>query len=109
MLVEDFEGFAPKDVNLPLIVSNGITYIPVAGPVPNVAVASPGYVNFGAGVNPTTTSILTSSGDEDFIGFFSAPALAVGFDVYLNGLGPASATFFNGDTILGECVVPGRR
>jgi hypothetical protein len=107
VLVDDFESFAPKDVTMPVLVSNGITYIPLAGPVPNIAVASPGYTNFGAGVNPTTTSILTSSGDEDFIGVFSAPALAVGFDVYLNGLGPASATFFSGDTVLGSVLFPG--
>jgi hypothetical protein len=102
VLVDDFESVPTPDVMLPFLISNGIMYTPFAGaPLPNVLVASPGYTNFGAGVNPTTTSILVSNGDEDFVGALSSPALAVGFDVYLNGLGPASATFFNGATILG--------
>ena len=104
-VVEDFESFSPKDTNLAVIVSNGITYTPV-GTGTNVAVASPGYTNFGAGVNPTTTSILTASGNEDFTGVFSSPAFAVGFDVFLNGLGPATATFFNDATLLGTVAFP---
>jgi hypothetical protein len=70
-----------------------------------VAVASPGYNNFGAGVGTTTTSILTSSGDEDIVASIGA-TFAVGFDVYLNGLGPASASFFNGADLLGVIDFP---
>ena len=107
ILIDDFESFAPKDVALPVIVHNGITYTPFAGaPVPNVAVASPGYTNFGAGVGTTTTSILTTSGDEDILAVLSSPQFAVGFDVYLNGLGPASATFFSGADVLGTITFP---
>jgi hypothetical protein len=100
-LVDNFESFSPKDVNLPSAVSGGITYTPT-GTGTNVVVASPGYTNFGAGVNPTTTSILTASGNEDFVGVLTSPASPSGFDVFLNGLGPASATFFNGATLLGR-------
>lgn len=105
-LIDDFESFVPKDVNLPGLVSNGITYTPFAGaPFPNVAVASPGYTNFGADVGTTTTSILTSSGDEDILASIGA-TFAVGFDVYLNGFGPASASFFNGADLLGVINFP---
>ena len=92
-LLEDFEGFAPKDTPLASFVSNGVTYTGLAGaPGPNVWVASPGYPNFGAGVGVTTTSILTTNGDEDFTMDFSMTPFAVGFDVYLNGLGPVRTT-----------------
>lgn len=88
-LLEDFEAFAPKDTALASFTSNGVTYTGLAGsPFPNVWVASPGYTNFGAGVpQPTTTSILVANGDEDFTMDFSMKPLAVGYDVYFNGLG----------------------
>jgi hypothetical protein len=104
-LIEDFEAFLPKDTTLPGLVSNGITYV-VSGSATNVLVASPGYVNFGAGVGTTTTSILTASGDEDFFGIPAVAPFAVGFDVYLNGLGPATATFLNGMVELGHITFP---
>ena len=67
----------------------------------------PGYNNYGAGVGTTTTSILTANGDEDILaGSFSDSPTAVGFDVYLNGLGPASVEFFNGSTSLGTVSFP---
>ena len=88
-VLEDFEGITPKDTPLASFVSNGVTYTGLAGaPSPNVWVASPGYSNFGAGVaQPTSTSILTANGDEDFTRTSPTPPLAVGFDVYFNGLG----------------------
>ena len=87
-LLEDFEGFTPKDTALASFTSNGVTYTGLAGaPSPNVWVASPGYNNFGAGVGTTSTSVLTANGDEDFTMDFSMPVFAVGFDVYFNGLG----------------------
>jgi hypothetical protein len=105
-LIDDFESVVPKDVNLPGLVSNGIIYTPLAGsPFPNVNVTSPGATNYGAGVGTTTTSILTTSGDEDILASIGA-TFAVGFDVYLNGLGPASATFFNGADVLGVINFP---
>ncbi|MDJ0554876.1 MAG: hypothetical protein QNJ68_10610 [Microcoleaceae cyanobacterium MO_207.B10] len=59
-LVEDFEGFAPKDRALPSFVSNGNTYTGLASvPHPNVWVSRPGYINFGVPV--TTSSILNCS------------------------------------------------
>jgi hypothetical protein len=93
-LLEDFESVVPKDTALASFVSNGVTYTGLAGsPSPNVWVASPGYTNFGAGVpQPTTTSILVANGDEDFRMDFSTKPLAVGFDIYYNGLGPVTTT-----------------
>ena len=90
-LVEDFESVSPKDTKLSSFTSNGVTYTGLAGtPFPNVWVASPGYTNFG--VIPTTSSILTANGDEDFTieMTISTPATAVGFDTYLNQYGPAT-------------------
>lgn len=101
VLIDDFETFAPKDAALASITSEGITYTPFGGST-NVLVASPGYNNFGAGVGTTTTSILTVSGDENILAELSVFPFAVGFDVYLNGLGPATATFFNGSDVVGS-------
>ena len=87
---ETFESVPiPKDAAFAAFTQAGITYIGQAGT--NVWVASPGYNNFGAGLNPTTTSILTANGDENFLIQFLTPYSAVGFDVYYNGLGPASS------------------
>jgi len=99
-LVEDFESIATKDVPLASLTHNGITYTPLGGTT-NVFVSSPGYTNYGAGVTqPTTTSILTASGNEDFSAAFTSSTFAVGFDVYLNGLGAATVNVFNGATLL---------
>ena len=101
-LVEDFENVTPKDTPLASFVSNGITYIGLAGnKTPNVWVASPGYTNFG--VNPTTTSVLTATGPEDIVVemTFVGPVLAIGFDTYLNGVGPAAIEVHGVDGLLG--------
>lgn len=102
-LLDNFEAAGPKDTPLSTLTSQGITYTGLAGsPFPNVFVASAGYNNFGAGVGTTTSSVLTANGDEHFLaGVVSGNWTALGFDVYLNGLGPASVEFFNGATSLG--------
>lgn len=104
--VETFESvpFA-KDAAYPNFTIAGNTYTALGGT--NVWVASPGYPNFGAGPNPTTTSILTANGDENFFIQFLTGQYAVGFDVYYNGLGPATASFFNGATLLGSITYNG--
>ncbi len=100
-IVEGFEGAAPKDVPLPILVRPIGTFTGLAGsPFPNVFVASPGYTNFGPGNNPTTTSILTANGDESFDVALSLAARTVSLDIYLNDLGPATLSFFNGATLL---------
>ena len=106
---ETFETVpVPKDTPISSFSQAGITYIGQAGtPFSNVFVSSPGYNNFGSGLNPTTTSILTANGDEDILMQFLAPYYAVGFDVYYNGLGPATSTFFNGTTLLGSITYNG--
>ena len=97
-----------KDAPFPFFTQAGITYTGLApARSPNVWVASPGYPNFGAGLNPTTTSILTANGDEDFLITFFAPKYAVGFDAYYNGLGVATSNFFNGATLLGSVTYNG--
>ena len=97
-LLEDFESISPipKDFPLASFSHNGVTYTGLAGsPFPNVWVASPGYPNFGLGVGITTTSILVANGDEDIQMDFSMAPLAVGFDVYFNGLGPVTLSVTN--------------
>ena len=100
-LLEDFTSATP-DVNLTSLTLHGVTYTPLAGsPVNNVVVAKPPYNNFGAGVGDTTSYILTASGNEDFTANFSIPYHAVGFDTYLNGLGPATVQVYSGANLLG--------
>jgi hypothetical protein len=99
-LVEDFESIVPKDTALPSFTSNGITYSGMQTTNPNVWVASAGYTNFGVPV--TTSSILTATGNEKFMLDLSAdPQPVVGFDVYLNGVGPVVTEWYgNGGTLL---------
>jgi hypothetical protein len=93
VLVEDFEAVVPKDTALPSFTSNGITYTGTQAANPNVWVASPGYTNFG--VPLTTSSVLTSTGPEDFVVDLSAFSYtAIGFDAYLNGLGAVTVQVY---------------
>lgn len=106
VVTEDFESVVPKDKALPSFTSNGITYVGLGGsPFANVWVASTGYTNFG--VKPTTSSVLTANGDEDFsvIIKLSFPATAVAFDTYLNGFGPATITVTTAGGQTGQFVL----
>jgi hypothetical protein len=104
-LVEDFEAVAPKDTALVSFTSNGITYTGVQASNPNVWVASPGYTNFGL-PGATTTSILTSTGNEIFeIDLSSVPRTVVGFDVYLNDFGPVTTEYFGSAANLIHTVI----
>ena len=102
-LIDDYETGDPRNTQLASLTRNGVTYTPFAGtPFPNVLLADPGYINFGAGVGVTTSSILTANGDENFRADFASAVTAVSFDAYWNGLGPATITVFDGSTILGS-------
>ena len=106
VLIEDFEAVVPKDTALASFTSNGITYSGVGGT--NVWVASPGYANFGL-PGLTTTSILTATGNEDFLIALGARAnKAVGFDVYLNNFGPVTVEYFGAADNLIATVSDGR-
>lgn len=83
----------------------GATYTALGGT--NVFVSSPGYTNYGAGVGTTTSSVLTANGDEHFQVSLAAAADALAMDVYTNGLGPLTLTFFNGATLLGTAIFSG--
>ena len=97
-----------KDTVVAGFTQGGITYTGFAGtPTPNVFVTSPGYTNYGAGLNPTTTSILAANGDEDILVSFASAVHAVGFDAYYNGLGPGTVDFFDGATLLGSIAYNG--
>ncbi len=104
VLWETFEGVTPKDTALPSFTSNGVTYTGVQASSPNVWVASAGYTNFGVPV--TTSSVLTSTGNEVFTIDLSAnPAMAVGFDVYLNRFGSVTTEWYgSGNNLLGTVV-----
>ena len=102
---ETFESVPiPKDVNFyGPFTKNGITYTPLAGSRTfNLVVSSPGYTNYGAGLNPTASSILTATGDEWFRLTFASTVYGFGLDAYYNGLGPATTSFYNGSTLLGS-------
>jgi hypothetical protein len=107
-LVETFEAVAPKDTPLASFTSNGITYTGMQPSSPNVFVTSPGYTNFGI-PGATTSSILTSNGNEVFeIDLSSMPSTAVGFDVYLNGLGAVTTEYLGGTDNLMLTVIDHR-
>lgn len=78
----------------------GATYTALGGT--NVFVASAGYTNFGAGVGTTTTSILTANGDEHFDVSLASAVDVLAMDVYTNGLGPLTISFYNAATLLGS-------
>jgi hypothetical protein len=95
VLVEDFEAVVPKDTAVPSFTSNSITYTGMQASSPNVWVTGPAYVynNFGAPL--ASLSVLTGNGPEDFMIDLSAVAnMAVGFDVYLNDLGPVVTSYY---------------
>lgn len=105
VIVEDFEDSAAgsRDLSLPSYTGPGgeISFTPFDGsPVPNVFIANAGYTNFGAGQNPTTSTILTANGNEGFDGTLASATNALGFNVYLND-SPFTVSFFNGVTFLG--------
>ena len=99
VLLEDFEAVFPKDTALLSFTSNGITYTGVQADNPNVSVASPGHTDFG--VPLTTSSVLTSAGNEAFTLDLSAnPVGAVGFDAYLNGSDVTTQWYGSGSHLL---------
>ena len=102
VLIEDFDSFVPKDVAILTPIVRGIaTYTPSASVVsPNLVVTGTTYFNFGANLNPFNATVLTSSGEEDILVNFSLTQTAVGFDGYLNGLGPGTVRVFDGATLL---------
>jgi hypothetical protein len=105
VLIEDFEDspLALRDMSLPGYSGPGgeISFVPYDGsPAINVFIASAGYTNFGAGLNPTTSTILTANGNEDFEGFLTSPTSALGFNVFLND-SPYTVNFLSGITVLG--------
>lgn len=110
-VIESFEstGF-PLHTAIPGFSHNGLTFTGLSGgvPFPNVYIYPPGGTEFGAGVTlPTTTTILTANGEEHFSVAFDTPRFAVGFDVYLNGLGPLQINVFNSATLLDSFSFPG--
>ena len=102
VLIEDFDSFVPKDTNIFSSVTRGIaTYTPFAPAAqPNLVVTGSTYNNFGTNLNPFNGTVLTTSGDEDIQVSFSVAQTAVGFDGYLNGLGPGTVKVFDGATLL---------
>jgi hypothetical protein len=97
---ETFESVpVSKDASHLSFSQAGATYTALGGT--NVFVSSPGYANYGAGVGTTTSSILTANGDEHFEVSLASAAEVLAMDVYTNGLGPLTITFFNGATLLG--------
>ena len=61
-----------------------------------IVVASSGYNNFGAGVSPTTSTVLTANDTENFRGNLSDPTHVYGFDVLLSDFyTTTTVSFFN--------------
>ena len=109
-LIEDFESVsgAQLDTPLPSLTRASGTYVGMAGgPFPNVFVSSPGYLNYGAGNNPTTSKILTANGDESFDVTLSGLTRALGLNLYLNDFGDATVAFYSqSGALLGSVLYP---
>ena len=104
-VTEDFEALGPRNTVLPSIVTSIGTITGLAGvPTPNVVLAAPGFTNFGAGNNPTTSTVLSANGDEHFEASLIFAARTVQLDVLLNDFGPTTLRFFNGSSLLREFV-----
>lgn len=103
IMIEDFELFGPKNVPIHSFSHKGLTFIGHAGDYfPNIAVTSPGVGLFGL-PTPTSSSVLTAFGNEDFTLRLGTPATAIGFETYLNQYGPATIGIFGIDgAILGS-------
>jgi hypothetical protein len=98
---EGFETVPTRDTSLSSLNTLVGLFTPAAGGSGNVYVSSPGYTNFGPGLNPTTSSILTANGDESFNWALAFAAATVSLEIYLNDLGPATMSFFDAaDTLL---------
>lgn len=97
-LIEDFESVSGGELDTALasLARSSGTYLGQAGvPFPNVFVSSPGYSNFGAGNNPTTSKILTANGDESFNVLLASPTSAIGMNLFLNDFGPAEVSYYD--------------
>lgn len=108
-LVEDFESVFPKDVAQVSFTHNGITFSGAQASNPNVWVTGPAYVynNFGTALQ--SQSVLTANGNEVFTIDLSAnPVRVVGFDVYLNGVGPVVTEWYGSSNNLLAGVYDGR-
>ncbi len=109
VIVEDFESTgAAIETPLAGLSHNGITIVGLAGvPFPNIYILGAGTTGMASGVpQPTTSQILSANGDEQFRITFDAPHHAIGFDVYLNGLGTAEVRYYNGTTVLDTYSFP---
>ena len=109
-VVEDFENTGQTvEVALPGFSHNGLTFTGQAGvPGPNVYLLAAGTTGMGAGVpQPTSSIILSANGDENILVSLDSPARAIGFDVYLNGLGPVEVRVYDGETLLDSYSFPG--
>lgn len=91
---EDFESVLVRDASLPFLDTAVGLFTPGLAGL-NVFVSSPGYTNYGPGLNPTTSSVLTANGDENFIWALAFPAQTVQLQIYLNDLGPATMAFYD--------------
>lgn len=96
--MEDFESIGPRDVSLASLSTLVGTFTPSPGF--DLVVASPGYTNFGPGLNPTTSSVLTANGDENFSLSLAFAAAQVWMEIYLNDLGPATLSFYDAADVL---------
>jgi len=105
-MVEDFESVSggQLDVGLASLSRASGTYSPISGGAGNVYVSSAGYTNFGAGNNPTTSKVLTANGDEAFEGVMAGAYKAMGMNVLLNDLGPATLRFYSGADLVATIV-----
>ena len=103
--VETFEKLGPQNRALDKLSDGPIHFIPLASGL-YIGPVGPHWV-MGEGVPEPTSTVLFADSAQDSIMQFTQSVVAVGFDVYYNGLGPALTTFFHGDSVLDTIAYDG--
>lgn len=107
-IIETFDAFSPVDTRVSSPIIRGMATFSALAPSTNLVItgANTTYYNFGTNLSPQKGTVLSSSGPERIGVTFSSYLSAVGFEGYLNGLGPGTVKVLDGSTVIGTLNLP---